>query len=35
MKDVKVFLKKKKLKKRQYFCEQYRNVPEDEKQKRV
>ena len=32
MKDSKVFLKKKK-KMRQYACERYKNLPEDEKQK--
>ena len=34
-KDIKVFLKTKKKKKRHYGCEQYRNLQEDEKQKLV
>ena len=35
MKDIKIFLKKKKNKKRQYGRERYKNVLEDEKQKLV
>ena len=36
MKDIKVFPKEKKKKKQQqYWREQYRNLPEDEKQKLV
>ena len=33
MKDIKVFLKKKKEKKSQYGHQQHKNLPEDEKQK--
>ena len=33
MSDIKVFLKKKKEKKQQYDREQYKNLPEGEKQK--
>ena len=32
MKDIKVFLQKKKKRKQQYGCERYKNLPEDEKQ---
>ena len=35
MKDIKIFLKKKKNKKRQYGRERYKNLLEDEKQKLV
>ena len=35
MKDIKVFLKKKKEKKRQYGRERYKNLTEDEKQNLV
>ena len=34
VKDIQIFLKKKK-KKQIYGCEQYKNLPEDEKQKLV
>ena len=33
MKDIKIFLKKKKKKKQQNVQKQYKNLPEDEKQK--
>ena len=35
LKDVRVFLTKKKEKKWQYGCERYKNLPEDEKQKLI
>ena len=35
MKDIKIFLKKKKKKKGKYDCERYKNLSEDEKQKLV
>ena len=35
LKDVRVFLRKKKGKKWQYGCERYKNLPEDEKQKLI
>ena len=35
LEDIKVFLKMKKRKKQQYGCEQYKNIPQDGKQKRV
>ena len=35
VKDIKVVLKKKKEEKQQYGFEQYKNLPEDEKQKLV
>ena len=35
MKDIKVFLKNKTKKKWQYGLQQYKNLPEDEKQKLV
>ena len=35
MKNMKVFLKKKKKKKQQYGHEQYKNLPEDDKQRLV
>ena len=35
LKDIKVFLKKKKEKKRQYGCGQHKDLPEDRKQKLV
>ena len=31
MKDIKIFIKKKKDKKRQYGCKQYKNLPENKK----
>ena len=31
VKDIKIFIKKKKDKKRQYGCKQYKNLPENEK----
>ena len=31
MKDIKVFVKKRKKKKQQYGCERYKNLSEDEK----
>ena len=33
MKDINIFLNKKKEKKQQYDSERYKNLPEDEKQK--
>ena len=33
VKDIKIFLIKEKIKKRQYGHERYKNTPEDEKQK--
>ena len=35
MKDIKIFLKKKKNRKRQYCCERYKNISEDKKQKLI
>ena len=35
MKDIKIFLKKKKKKGEQYGCECYKNISEDEKNKLV
>ena len=35
VKDIKIFLKKIKKKKQQCGCEQYKNLPENEKQKLV
>ena len=35
MKDIKIFLKKKKKKNQQYSSERYKNLSEDEKQKPV
>ena len=35
MKDIKVFLKKKRRKKPQYGCGRYKSLPESEKQKLV
>ena len=35
VKDIKIFVKRKKKKQRQYGCERYKNLLEEEKQKRV
>ena len=35
VKDIKIFVKRKKKNQRQYGCERYKNLLEEEKQKRV